>query len=184
MCIRDSYKWKDSVLDSIIDKFEITDRDAFLVHATAFDANNNLYLTKKELTQAAKEWIELKTPIADLEPVEELVEPVVSAAEEPPAPEEEVEVEVENAPVPEPMPQPALEAPPLPAPPVLELPPLPAPAPEATVEVQAAEPPAPSAATEAESTDSTEDYGELWKRRSDKSLPQMYGAIDLSLIHI
>ena len=41
------YKWKDSVLDTIIAKFEITDRDAFLVHATAFDANKNLYLTKR-----------------------------------------------------------------------------------------------------------------------------------------
>ena len=77
------YKWKDSVLDSIIAKFEISDRDAFLVHATAYDANKNLYLTKKELTQAAKEWVEMKTPIADLEPVEEAIEAVVSAAEEP-----------------------------------------------------------------------------------------------------
>ena len=63
------YKWKDTVLEAIIDKYEITDRDAFLVHATAFDANKNLYLTKKELTQAAKEWVELTTPIGELEPV-------------------------------------------------------------------------------------------------------------------
>jgi len=178
------YKWKDSVLDSIIDKFEINDRDAFLVHATAFDANKNLYLTKKELTEAAKEWVEMKTPIADLEPVEESLEPVLSAADELPAPaepEEDVEVVVAEVPVPEPVPEPApqpvLEAPPLPAPPVLELPPLPAPAPEATVEVQPAGPPEPAASIE-ESSDPTEDYRELWKRRSDKSLPQMYGAID------
>ena len=56
------YKWKDSVLDAIIDKFEINDRDAFLVHATAFDSNNNLYLTKNELTAAAKEWVEIRVP--------------------------------------------------------------------------------------------------------------------------
>ena len=53
-------------MDAIIEKFDITDRDAFLVHATAFDANKNLYLTKKELTQAAKEWVEMTTPIAEL----------------------------------------------------------------------------------------------------------------------
>jgi hypothetical protein len=172
------YKWKDSVLDTVIDKFEITDRDAFLVHATAYDANKNLYLTKKELTQAAKEWVEMKTPIADLEPVEEVVEPVVSAAEEPPVSEEiEESVAAKDEPVSEPTPPPVEEAPPLPAPPILELPPLPAPVPEATVEVQAAAPPQPAAPVD-ENGDPTEDYGELWKRRSDKSLPQMYGAID------
>jgi len=185
------YKWKDSVLDSIIDKFEITDRDAFLVHATAYDANKNLYLTKKELTEAAKEWIEMKTPIADLEPVEEVVEVIASASEEPTVSDEpEEEAEAADNPVPEPTPPPVNEAPPLPAPPpvneapplpaappVLELPPLPAPAPEATAEAPSADPPQPTHPV-VESDDPAEDYGELWKRRSDKSLPQMYGAID------
>ena len=57
----------------------------------------------------------------------------------------------------------------------MELPPLPAPAPEATVEVQEVTPPEPELEA---SEPQTEDYRELWKRRSDKSLPQMYGAID------
>ncbi|MEE3082615.1 MAG: hypothetical protein VX320_00815 [Candidatus Thermoplasmatota archaeon] len=202
------YKWKDSVLDAVIEKFEITDRDAFLVHATAYDANNNLYLTKKELTQAAQEWVEMTTPLAELEPVEATEEPVAAAVEEPepipepevveqnPAPEEVVEMPVPDSvpeptleapplpappvmelpPLPTPAPEPTLEAPPLPAPPVMELPPLPAPTPEATVEVQTtAEPVSEPADLGGEET---EDYRELWKRRSDKSLPQMYGAID------
>jgi len=183
------YKWKDSVLEAVIEKFNITDRDAFLVHATAFDANNNLYITKNEFTQAAKEWVELTTPIAELESVEA---PAAEVAEEPlvnpdtllsmDSEEESIEegsdvedvVAVEEPSQPELPPLPA--EPPLPAPPAMELPPLPAPAPEATVEVQ--EIPA-SAEPEAEvSEPQTEDYRELWKRRSDKSLPQMYGAID------
>jgi hypothetical protein len=189
------YKWKDTVLDAIIEKFDIADRDAFLVHATAFDANKNLYLTKNELTQAAKEWVEMTTPIADLEPVETadeaIIEPVVETVVESP-PEPDVAADVPDLP---PLPAPALELPPLPAPaeipqspateapplpaPALELPPLPTPAPipEATVEVQA--PSAPEVpSSEISPSEQTEDYRELWKRRSDKSLPQMYGAID------
>ncbi|CAI8347684.1 MAG: Uncharacterised protein [Marine Group II euryarchaeote MED-G33] len=208
------YKWKDTVLDSIIAKFEIADRDAFLVHATAFDANKNLYLTKNELTEAAKEWVEMTTPIADLEPVEAESESVIESIPEPtvvideaiaapPMPEtpEMIQPSVIDAPPlpapaselpplqspppamelpPLPSPPPAMELPPLPSPPpAMELPPLPSPtpAPEATVQVQAvseAETPAP----ENTGNDQTEDYRELWKRRSDKSLPQMYGAID------
>jgi len=162
------YKWKDTVLDAIIEKFDIADRDAFLVHATAFDANKNLYLTKNELTQAAKEWVEMTTPIADLEPVETadeaIIEPVVETVVESP-PEPNVAADVPDLP---PLPAPALELPPLPTP---------APIPEATVEVQA--PSAPEVpSSEISPSEQTEDYRELWKRRSDKSLPQMYGAID------
>jgi hypothetical protein len=69
------------------------------------------------------------------------------------------------------------EAPPLPEPAPMELPPLPAPSPESTVEVVAAKDESSDIAVE-EDQASTEDYRELWKRRSDKSLPQMYGAID------
>ena len=58
----------------------------------------------------------------------------------------------------------------------MDLPPLPAPAPEATVEIQQS---TDIVSDNAETTtEETEDYRELWKRRSDKSLPQMYGAID------
>ena len=152
-------------------------------HATAFDANKNLYLTKKELTQAAKEWVELTTPIAELEPVDE-VEPVAMNDDTEPQEEVHIEepVEVQPVAIPPPLPDPEPELPPvpdeqppLPAPPVMDLPPLPAPAPEATVEIQE------SSDTDENvgaTNDETEDYRELWKRRSDKSLPQMYGAID------
>ena len=122
------YKWKDTVLDAVLSKFEITDRDAFLDHAMAFDGNGNRYLTKPELTAAGKAWSEA---------------------------------------------HPGAEPDPEPAP---ELPPAPMPAPEATVAVAPA--PAPAAPAESESASPTDDYGELWKRRSNKSLPQMYGAID------
>jgi hypothetical protein len=183
------YKWKDSVLEAIITKFEISDQDAFLVHATAFDANKNLYLTKAELTEAAKEWVEMTTPIADLEPVEITEEiPAVTnepepAIELPPVPLEApplpaapvVEappVVLEAPPLPAP---PVMELPPLPEPPAMDLPPLPVPAPEATVDIQQAPQDLPPVV---EDNVDTEDYRELWKRRSDKSLPQMYGAID------
>jgi hypothetical protein len=68
-----------------------------------------------------------------------------------------------------------LPAPPLPDVEELSAPPLPVPAPEATVEVQASEE---QDTEEEDSPVATTDYRELWKRRSDKSLPQMYGAID------
>ncbi len=181
------YKWKDSVLEAIIAKFEITDQDAFLVHATAFDANKNLYLTKAELTEAAKEWVEMTTPVADLEPVEiteeiptVIPEPAIELPpvplEAPPLPAAPVvetpPVVLEAPPLPAP---PVMELPPLPEPPAMDLPPLPVPAPEATVDIQQA----PQELTPVvEDNADTEDYRELWKRRSDKSLPQMYGAID------
>ena len=179
------YKWKDTVLEAVIEKFEITDRDAFLVHATAFDANKNLYLTKAELTQAAKEWVEMTTPIADLEPVDGTDESVESQTEvsEPEQVEPVPEPVIELPPLPTPPPleapplpaAPPMELPPLPAPPAMDSPPLPVPAPEATVDVQQTpEPELPVADVNPD----TEDYRELWKRRSDKSLPQMYGAID------
>ena len=173
------YKWKDSVLDSVIEKFDITDRDAFLVHATAFDANKNMYLTKKELTQAAKEWVELTTPIAELPSVEEPDEVTMDSAPQPDPIEDVVSEPVIVKPpvvIPPPMPDPVPELPPLPSPPVMELPPLPEPSPIATVETHES---IEIDAIEEETTiEQTEDYRELWKRRSDKSLPQMYGAID------
>ena len=201
------YKWKDSVLDAIIDKFEINDRDAFLVHATAFDSNNNLYLTKNELTAAAKEWVEIRVPeVSDEEPEpavvsesisdeEDVAEPIVEEPTAPvvlelpplPAPTRPEVIEQPPMPAPEPLelpplPAPSPELPPLPTPEPLELPPQPAPSPEL--------PPLPTPVNEnpieevvaveetAASPVDTDDYRELWKRRSDKSLPQMYGAID------
>ena len=105
----------------------------------------------------------------------------------PPEDEERVQIDEplesppEISPPPVPIPAPELpplptDEPPLPTPPVMDLPPLPAPAPEATVEIQQS---TDIVSDNGESTnEETEDYRELWKRRSDKSLPQMYGAID------
>ena len=184
------YKWKDSVLEAIIEKFDITDRDAFLVHATAFDENKNLYITKKEFTEAAKEWVELTTPIAELPSVEETHEMTMDTTLQSESMDDVEQVPVINTPpviIPPPMPEPApelpplptppvMELPPLPTPPVMDLPPLPAPSPVGTVEIQ--ESIEIDAIKDGNTNEQTEDYRELWKRRSDKSLPQMYGAID------
>ena len=186
------YKWKDSVLDAIIEKFSINDRDAFLVHATAFDSNNNLYLTKNELTSAAKEWVELNVPQEVEEPADDIVEPLVASdnyPETPDSPDEDEPVEplLELPPLPTPTPMPTidepaatdsviLEKPPLPEPAPLDLPPLPAPSTGAEIQADTSTDNTPVATDDA--AVDTDDYRELWKRRSDKSLPQMYGAID------
>ena len=186
------YKWKDSVLDGIIEKFSINDRDAFLVHATAFDSNNNLYLTKNELTSAAKEWVELNVPEEVEEPAADIVEPLVVSDNSPETPEDSPDedepseplLELPPLPTPAPMPsieEPAvseseiLEKPPLPDSTPLDLPPLPSPLTDS--EIQSDSSMDNTVATNDPSVD-TDDYRELWKRRSDKSLPQMYGAID------
>ena len=187
------YKWKDSVLDAIIDKFSINDRDAFLVHATAFDSNNNLYLTKKELTTAAKEWVELNVPQEVEEPANEIVEPLVASdnssetPEESTAEDETPEQTLELPPLPTPVPPLAIETtadsesdviekPPLPVPEPLDSPPFPAPS--SVTEVPAETSSDNDSVATIDAAVDTDDYRELWKRRSDKSLPQMYGAID------
>ena len=69
-----------------------------------------------------------------------------------------------------------LEKPPLPDPTPVELPPLPAPSVESEALTLSSSDNTPEES--GESNVDTDDYRELWKRRSDKSLPQMYGAID------
>ena len=187
------YKWKDSVLDGIIEKFSINDRDAFLVHATAFDSNNNLYLTKNELTSAAKEWVELNVPQEVEEPAADIVDPLVvsdnshESPEDSPDEDEPTEPSLELPPLPTPTPTPSigepavseseiLEKPPLPDSAPLDLPPLPAPSTDSELQSDSTIDNTPVTTNDA-SVD-TDDYRELWKRRSDKSLPQMYGAID------
>ena len=187
------YKWKDSVLDGIIEKFSINDRDAFLVHATAFDSNNNLYLTKKELTSAAKEWVELNVPQEVEEPAADIVDPLVASdnsletPEDSPDEDETTEPTLELPPLPTPTPIPSIEEtavsdseimemPPLPDSAPLDLPPLPASTAGSELQSDSSTDNTPVATNDA-SVD-TDDYRELWKRRSDKSLPQMYGAID------
>jgi len=69
-----------------------------------------------------------------------------------------------------------LEKPPLPDSAPLDLPPLPAPSTDSELQSDSTMDNSPVTTNDA-SVD-TDDYRELWKRRSDKSLPQMYGAID------
>jgi len=177
------YKWKDTVLDKVLARFDIADREAFLEHALDFDSNDSRYLTKPELEKAGKAWADLHPP-AEEDIEEEAValsaspeeDSSVVADAEPPE-EEGVEEEAVVELPPPPLPEPAeLPPPPLPEPAELPEPPLPVPAPEATVEVQASE--EQDVEEEEDSPVTTTDYRELWKRRSDKSLPQMYGAID------
>lgn len=186
------YKWKDTVLDKVLVRFDIDDREAFLEHALDFDANGNRYLTKPELEKAGKAWAGLHPPAEEeieeesdaLSASPEEDSSVVADAEPPEEVEGEAVVELPPPPLPEPaelppppLPEPAeLPEPRLPDVEELSAPPLPVPAPEATVEVQASE----EHDTEEEEASPvvTADYRELWKRRSDKSLPQMYGAID------
>ncbi|MED5486573.1 MAG: hypothetical protein VYB40_02575 [Candidatus Thermoplasmatota archaeon] len=189
------YKWKESVLEAVIEKFGISDRDAFLVHATAYDSNNNMYLTKQELTDAAKDWVDISKPIEEM-PSDPVLEPVVELTP-PPMPEPAVELTPPPMPepavelTPPPMPEPAVELTPPPMPePVVELtpPPMPEPAvelppppmPEPAVDVASPKPSVVAGSMESDEQGdaATDDYRELWKRRSDKSLPQMYGAID------
>ena len=57
---RDAYLMKpsagfsDNVLASVMKRYGITNREEFLSHASAFDADGNDYLTRKELTKAAE----------------------------------------------------------------------------------------------------------------------------------
>ena len=50
----DDYSFSEDVLSKILDKHDISDRDAFLEHAMAFDEDGNLYLKKSELEKAAE----------------------------------------------------------------------------------------------------------------------------------
>ena len=121
------YSWKDTVLDKILSKYEISERDEFLEHAINFDHNGNRYLTKGELADAAKAWVEANS--MEEADVEEKIptEPVGSE-------KEEVQHVVEAEPILESPPPPVqtieLSAPPLPVETVeLPAPPLPAPTP-------------------------------------------------------
>jgi hypothetical protein len=49
-----NYRWKDSVVDSIMDKYELTDRGALLHQAVQHDSDGNRYLKRSEIEAAAK----------------------------------------------------------------------------------------------------------------------------------
>jgi Ca2+-binding EF-hand superfamily protein/RNA polymerase subunit RPABC4/transcription elongation factor Spt4 len=46
--------YSENVVDRVMKKFEITDKDAFLLYAKEFDENDNNYLTEAELNKAAE----------------------------------------------------------------------------------------------------------------------------------
>ena len=50
----DDYTFSEDVLSKVLEKHDISDRDAFLEHAMAFDEDGNLYLKKSELEKAAE----------------------------------------------------------------------------------------------------------------------------------
>jgi hypothetical protein len=53
-----AFSWNENVLSKVMEAHGITDRDAFLAHAIGFDADDNNYLNKGELTAAAEAWSE------------------------------------------------------------------------------------------------------------------------------
>lgn len=51
------WNWSDSVLDGVLDKYGISDRDAFIEFAKAYDKDGNHYLKGSELGAAAVDWV-------------------------------------------------------------------------------------------------------------------------------
>ena len=81
--------WREDVLLRVMKSHDIEDRDGFLAHAMAFDSDDNGYLKKAELENAAKAW----SPAEEV--AEEVVEEVVEEeATETEMPAEEVVEEV------------------------------------------------------------------------------------------
>ena len=80
-------EYSDNVVERVMKKFEITDKDAFLSYAKEFDENDNNYLTEAELKKAAESF----TTIEDEEVTDEevLVESNESATVVEDAPSEE-----------------------------------------------------------------------------------------------
>lgn len=62
-------EYSDNVVERVMKKFEITDKDAFLSYAKEFDENDNNYLTEAELKKAAESF----TTIEDEEDTDEEV---------------------------------------------------------------------------------------------------------------
>ena len=56
-----SKDYSENVLERVMKKHEITDKDKFLIFAADFDENNNDYLTEAELKKAAKEYVHEST---------------------------------------------------------------------------------------------------------------------------
>ena len=60
-----AYKWREDVLEKVMAEHGIEDRDAFIAHAVKFDHDNNMYLKKVELTDAAKSFVEQSSEDSD-----------------------------------------------------------------------------------------------------------------------
>ena len=54
----EGYKWREDVLEKVMAAHGIEDRDSFLNFAVGFDHDNNQYLKKAELEEAANAWVE------------------------------------------------------------------------------------------------------------------------------
>ena len=80
-------EYSENVVERVMKKFEITDKDAFLLYAKEFDENDNDYLTEAELKKAAESF----TIVEDEEVTDEevLVEPDDLATDVEDAPSEE-----------------------------------------------------------------------------------------------
>ena len=61
--------WREDVLDRVMKEYGIEDKDAFIAHAAKFDHDDNGYLKKAELVDAAKAWNEANS--SDSAPEEE-----------------------------------------------------------------------------------------------------------------
>ncbi|MEC8721985.1 MAG: hypothetical protein VXX50_06095, partial [Candidatus Thermoplasmatota archaeon] len=79
--------FSENVLNQVMKKFGIEDREGFVSHAASFDDDGNNYLNKTELTNAAEAW----SPVEDEAVEEEAVEE--EAVEEEAVEEEAVEEE-------------------------------------------------------------------------------------------
>ena len=58
MGIQQLIQVEEDVLEKVMAEHGIEDRDAFIAHAVKFDHDNNMYLKKVELTDAAKSFVE------------------------------------------------------------------------------------------------------------------------------
>jgi len=92
--------WREDVLLRVMKAHDIEDRDGFLAHAMAFDSDDNGYLKKAELENAAKAWNPSEEVVEEAaeevaeEVVEEVAEEVVEEATGTEMPIEEVAEEV------------------------------------------------------------------------------------------
>ena len=74
--------WREDVLKRVMESHGIEDKDAFIAHAVNFDHDDNGYLKKAELEDAAKAWNEANSTDSDSEETTENVETEDTSADE------------------------------------------------------------------------------------------------------